>query len=309
MPEPPYTYIHSRLKRGKVIPFLGAGASLVGRTGANKWKSPEDDFLPKAGELSDYLGQLTEFPSPELELTRVAQYFAGLNGPAGLGDELHDIFAKEYGCGDLHELLAEYPCPLIVTTNYDDLMERAFRKKSRPFHTVIYRTTEQPTVLVWEHGAAAPKEVHPNEMDLKLGSVPVIYKMHGASDRNDKTRESYVITEDHYVQFLSRIAQQSAIPAVIADFFGESHFLFLGYGLKDWNLRVVLHEIWRKWPRRYGSWAIQHTPPPLEYQFWLKRDLTIFDITIDDFVARMKQAQPIAADAATAGGGDGTSDR
>jgi hypothetical protein len=114
--------------------------------------------------------------------------------------------------------------------------------------------------------------------------------MHGAADARDKSRDSYVITEDNYVEFLARLAQQSAIPAVIAEGFRESHFLFLGYGLKDWNLRVILHEIWRKWPRRYGSWAIQHTPPQLEYQFWLKRDLTIYDISIDKFVAGLRRA-------------------
>lgn len=109
MAEPPlYDYISERLQKGKVIPILGAGASLVGRT-EQKWTSPEDAFLPLGGELSDYLGRKTAFPSPELELTRVAQYFAGLNGPGGLGDELHEIFRKEYGCGELHELLAELP--------------------------------------------------------------------------------------------------------------------------------------------------------------------------------------------------------
>lgn len=57
--------------------------------------------------------------------------------------------------------------------------------------------------------------------------------------------------------------------------------------------------------RRYFSWAIQHSPPALGYQFWLKRDLTIFDITIDDFVAGCGKP-PAAADAATAEGADGS---
>lgn len=54
------------------------------------------------------------------------------------------------------------------------MVEYAFRKKGRPFHTVIYRT-DCTTILLWEHGAGAPKEVHPNEMDFKLGPVPVVY--------------------------------------------------------------------------------------------------------------------------------------
>jgi hypothetical protein len=288
-PEPPYKFILDRLRKGKVIPFLGAGASLVGRAGNAGWSTPELNFLPSARELSTYLVDKIGYPSSDLELTRVAQYFDVVGGSAGLGDELHYIFAKDYGCGSLHDFLTRFPCPLIVTTNYDDLMEAAFRKRGLPFHRVIYRTGNT-TFFVWEHDANAPKEVHPNEMGLKLGPTPVIYKMHGAADISDKNRDSYVITEDNYVEFLARIAQESAIPAVIAECFRESHFLFLGYGLRDWNLRVILHEIWRKWRRRYGSWAIQHTPAPLEYQFWLKRDLTIYDMSIDDFLARLSRA-------------------
>lgn len=288
-PEPPYRFIRRWLEKGRVIPFLGAGASLAGRDPKVGWDSPDRDFLPKSSELSNYLVRQSGYPSPELELTRVAQYFDAVNGEGGLGNELHEVFAKQYTPGDLHEFLTEFPCPLIVTTNYDDLMERALREKGRPFHTLIYRTGE-PTFLVWEHGAGKPKEVPGNEIDLHIGAMPVIYKMHGAADPADIQRDSYVITEDDYVEFLSRMTAQNAIPAIIAERFRESHLLFLGYGLKDWNLRVILHQIWRKWPRRYGSWAIQHTPPPLEYQFWLKRNLTIYDVSIDEFVARLRRA-------------------
>jgi SIR2-like domain len=286
-PEPPYKFILDRLQKGKVIPFLGAGASLVGRTASAGWSAPDADFLPGATELSTYLVDKIGYPASDLELTRVAQYFDVVGGPAGLGDELHEIFAKPYACGDLHDFLAGLPCPVIVTTNYDDLIEDAFRKRGRPFHRVVYRTG-QTTFFVWEYGQGAPKEVHPNEMDLALGEVPVIFKMHGAADTADKDRDSYVITEDNYVEFLARIGQQSAIPAVIAECFRASHFLFLGYGLKDWNLRVILHEIWRKWPRKHGSWAIQHKPAQLEYQFWLKRDLNIYEVSIDDFLAKLR---------------------
>ena len=44
----------------------------------------------------------------------------------------------------------------------------------------------------------------------------------------------------------------------------RSHFLFLGYGMRDWNLRVILHRIWGEQRLKYKSWAIQRDPDRLE---------------------------------------------
>ena len=80
-PEPPYALIRDGLRDGKVIPFLGAGASMFHRTEESTWASPEDDFLPSASELASYLDDRSGFPSAEAaELARVAQYFDGIAG-------------------------------------------------------------------------------------------------------------------------------------------------------------------------------------------------------------------------------------
>ena len=44
----------------------------------------------------------------------------------------------------------------------------------------------------------------------------------------------------------------------------NSHFLFLGYGMRDWNLRVILHHIWSQQVRKMGSWAIERDPDPID---------------------------------------------
>ena len=51
---------------------------------------------------------------------------------------LRETFCREFRPGTIHRLLARIEQPLlIVTTNYDDLIERAFDK--RPFHLVVDR--------------------------------------------------------------------------------------------------------------------------------------------------------------------------
>jgi hypothetical protein len=180
------------------------------------------NFLPTAGELAGHLADTTEFPSDESrDLTKVAQYYSAVGGRRALNQELHSIFNCDYQITSLHTFLASVPAPLlIVTTNYDDLIERAFDEKNhqlgnqaRPYDVVIH-TTEVGSgdrLLWWAHGASGPSEINPNKLDIELGERTVIYKMHGAVDRGQSSRDQYVITEDDYIDFLARMTKNKAI--------------------------------------------------------------------------------------------------
>ena len=81
--------------------------------------------------------------------------------------------------------------------------------------------------------------------DLSLDDRSVILKIHGAVDRSspDGEDDSFVITEDHYIDYLTRTDLANLVPITLAAKLRRSHFLFLGYSLRDWNLRVILHRI------------------------------------------------------------------
>ena len=54
-----------------------------------------------------------------------------------------------------------------------------------------------------------------------------------------------MITEDHYIDYLTKTDIGELLPAeLLGQARRESHFLFLGYSMRDWNLRVILHRIW-----------------------------------------------------------------
>jgi len=290
---PPYPLIADGLRQGRVIPFLGSGASLGGRGTGAAWDKDLAAYLPTAAELARYLAQRTAFPKDEPPaLATVSQYYDVIAGRERLYEELHGIFDRDYPLTSLHTYLADLPRPLlIVTTNYDDLIERACMAKGRALDVVIHTT--DPTIgdrlLWWRHGAPKPQEVNPNKLDIDLESVTVIYKMHGAVDRRDPERDQFVIAEDDYIDFLARMTKNKAIPAVFAEPFQSRHFLFLGYGLRDWNLRVVLSRIEKdlRRPKGIKSWEIQHQPSPLEQRFWQERGVEVYDMTIDEFVKEL----------------------
>lgn len=109
-PEPPYALIRDGLRAGKVIPFLGAGASRLRTPSKAVWSSPGDDFLPSAGELANYLCYRSSLPPAEaVELAWAAQYFEVVAGRASLDDHLHEIFARRYRPGSVHRFLADIP--------------------------------------------------------------------------------------------------------------------------------------------------------------------------------------------------------
>lgn len=287
---PPYRLILDGLHQGLVIPFLGAGASQSRARPAGTDDERPAIFIPTAHELASYLARKSEFPSDEaIDLAKVAQYYNLVGGRTPLHRELHHIFNRDFPIAPLHNFLASINRPLlIVTTNYDDLIERAFIERGRPFDVVIH--TSDPKIgdrLLWlEHGADAPLEISPNRLDIDLTKVTVVYKMHGAVDRRVPDRDQYVITEDDYIDFLVRMTKNRAVPAIFAELFQSSHFLFLGYSLRDWNLRVILNRLQSEGRRASDiiSWGIQYKPSMLERKFWQKRGVEVYDMPLDEFV-------------------------
>jgi hypothetical protein len=200
----------------------------------------------------------------------------------------------------IHRYLALVDKPLlIVTTNYDDLTEKAFIEEKRPYYLVSHltdRTDWAEAVLWWKYDPAnldfgkpesfRPDPVPPADLSrfIDLTTTTVIYKMHGTVDNYLNEWSSYVITEDDYVDFLSRMTTNTAVPAMFIKYFSERHFLFLGYGLRDWNFRVVLRDLFRnRRPDQRRSWAIQYQPSELEKQLWDRRGVDIYDMSVKEF--------------------------
>jgi ATP phosphoribosyltransferase regulatory subunit HisZ len=137
-----------RLREGRVIPFLGAGTNLCGRPKDASWRAGE--YLPSGTELAAYLADGYGYPASEtLDLLRVSQYVQAMTGGRVLYDELHGLFDRDYPATVLHTMLASLPRmfraegngsrhQLIVTTNYDDALERAFAEADEEYDLVCY---------------------------------------------------------------------------------------------------------------------------------------------------------------------------
>ena len=140
---------------------------------------------------------------------------------------------------------------------------------------------------------SAPDASKMNEYrDLSLERRSVLMKVHGTVSRDDESGDSYVITEDHYIEYLAQTDIANIIPAALMAVMNESHFLFLGYSLRDWNLRVILQRIWGRRPfeEQYKSWAIRKDPSRLEERLWASRNVEIMNLDLDAYVAALRGA-------------------
>jgi hypothetical protein len=290
---------------GRVVALLGAGANLAGRPPGAAWERGR--YLPSGAELSRHLAARFDYPDADLdELGRVSEYAYVMTGSGPLYDQLHEIFDADYAIGPLHRFLAALPArlraagvsgaaPLILTTNYDDALERAFDDAGEAFDVVSYMADGEYSGKFVHRAPGADVVVveRPNEYRaLRPGARVVILKMHGAVDRSgdDAPWDSYVITEDHYIEYLARTDLANLVPVTLTAKLRRSHFLFLGYSMRDWNLRVILHRIWGEQKLKYRSWAVQRRPSELDREFWEMRGVDVLDVPLDGYVGALTTA-------------------
>lgn len=163
--------------------------------------------------------------------------------------------------------LARLPFPLYITTNYDDLLERALEEVGRTPIRLVSNWFDGDRALFAEHFPEA-LEVH----ELQRGPRPeraVVFHLHGWQG----LPRSMVLTEEDYVDFLiafSKSKQQGVepitggkpamIPPYVEHAFGNHKLLLVGYGMEDINFRVLLRAIRDVQPHRRPSLSIQLQP-------------------------------------------------
>ncbi len=301
-----YSLVADLLGNGDVVPFLGAGANLCDRPGAASWELGR--FAPSGLELARTLAKRSRYPDPNLDLLRVSQYVDAILGAKRLYSYLHSVFDANYPPTSLHRLFARLPALLrkrdrpqllVVTANYDDLVERALAAAGEPFDVVWYEAKRGPSQGRFLHrlpeGEVVPI-LRPNKYTrLAPTERTVVLKLHGAIDRANADGDSYVITEDSYIDYMVGGDVGEQIPASLRARMADSHFLFLGYSMRDWNLRVILKRMWQEEQLELKSWAVQRAPTgagarKVEEALWRDRgNIDLLYVPLKTYTARLKR--------------------
>ncbi len=185
------------------------------------------------------------------------------------------------------------PQQLLVSTAYDATLERAFDDAGEELDVVSYiaEGLDRGKFLHVPPDGSPCVIDEPNAFaSLDLERRPVLLKIHGQSDRDPaRVWDSFVVSEDDYIDYLTHAEVASVIPVTLVARLRRSHFLFLGYGLEDWNLRVFLRRVWGRDRVAYRSWAVEPTPGPLAREFWRERDVDVFVVPVDEYVGELRR--------------------
>lgn len=236
-------------------PILGPGLyeSLLGSPHeiAMRWaeqynyplRPQERDSMPQIAQFLQF-NQYENAPLDELEeygvqalRTRYGDKLPAslLKGPTTL-DEIIDaagaVFRKDRPL-DPHRVIASLPLPVLITTNYNNLLESALKEAGK-----------QPEILLcpWNEFVEQTQESVFDRDPSYYPSPerPLVYHLFGHLSEP----ESVVLTEDEYFDFLIGVTRnQDLIPEAVRRALTDTALLFLGFQLDDWQFRVLLRSV------------------------------------------------------------------
>jgi hypothetical protein len=225
--ESDWKVLVDKIDRRQCTPFLGAGLSAP--------------HVPLGGQFSSRLAKEFGYPLTDVwNLPRVAQFIATTYrdsqfAKGKMADLILDCERRPPDFSDPaqpHRILAELALPMYLTTNYDRFMTRALEMLVPEVTTVVCR---------WNYETRIAEE---SLVGVPTSGRPLVYHLHGVATN----LASMLLTEDDYVDFLMEAQADLAqvVPCSIQEALGTTSLLFVGYGLNDWNFRVLLRSVMRK---------------------------------------------------------------
>jgi hypothetical protein len=248
-----------------------------------------------ANEFYRELARIFECEALSEDRFAVAQYIADRHGRENLYAEIRKLFARTpLMPREIHELFAAWkslrthsgellPFPTIVTTNYDDVLERRLWQAGLPYHLLSYQSDGPHRGLFYHRGVDNGLRIIERPRNIRaLSDAFVIVKLNGGFDRQRRIRESYATTRLDYWDLAARIPD--VLPAAIQHTLCKNPLLFLGHGLAAHDIESLVRFAHRdhSGPR---SWAVVLNHRGAEY--WRQCGVEILDRPVNAYVSEL----------------------
>lgn len=187
--------------------FVGAGVSKL--SDAPKWSELIDAFCDSLGRTKK------QNYSNEDYLSIPQMYYYSINQDENrYYDFINDCFdGKQLVPNSIHKMLLDLnPCAFI-TTNFDNLIEKAASENCQTFKVV-----------------ACDDEIS------QIGGNRFILKLHG-----DLEHRNIVLKEEDYLNYSDNF---KLVETLLKSIFAQNTVVFIGYGLNDYNIKLILN--WTK---------------------------------------------------------------
>jgi hypothetical protein len=249
--------------QGRVLPFVGAGASM-----SVKWTNGSEKRGPSWSDMVAEAVRILGYGDPELLRMRgtdlqILEYFrvkrgnfAPLTNWMVRNMDAPDVAIKS---SEIHSALSALGrCNIFYTTNYDDFLERALQLNGRNVETVATEAN----------------------MGFNTSAVQVV-KFHGDFNNPDEM----VVSEGQYFRRM-RLESQMDLK-LRSDLFGRA-VLFVGYSFRDINIAYLfqnVNDVFKNLPNSFSgkrAYIIVNNPSDFENRLFHQRNMEVIPTYGDD---------------------------
>jgi tetratricopeptide (TPR) repeat protein len=250
-----------KIKEGKVILFLGAGAAFDS-------KHPKGEKLPTGSQLANLIS--AKFLGPKY-VDRDLQYISELaiseTDLFTVQKFVADIF-KQFKPGDHHLRMPLYKWHSIYTTNYDLIVENAYDK---------VRNRQQVLATFIKNGERIQDKM----------SIPnsVMYnKLHGSITDITDENLPLILTPDQYVDHLEN---RDRLFGRLKENSFEYPIIYVGFSFADLDIRSTLKGLNKKGDARPRSYMVGPYITDEEARYWDSKKISSIRISFKDFIKEL----------------------
>lgn len=253
-------------------------------------------------EFYEELARIFECEVLREEPFAVAQYIADRHGRENLYAEIRKLLSRTLSVPrDTHELFAAWrafkthtgkpvPFPTVITTNYDDVLERRLADAGLPYHLLSYQADGPHRGLFYHRSKENGLRIIERPQNIRrFSDAFVVVKLNGGLYHQDRIPESYIPESyaptrlDHW-DLAARIPD--VLPAAVQQTLSASPLLFLGHGLAAPEIESLVRFAHRNHPGP-RSWAVVLKNGGVEY--WRQCGVEILNEDVNSYVNQLYQ--------------------
>lgn len=246
-----------QLRKGNVIVFLGAGIS---RTFKDEHTGKEYRGLPSAKEIVKDLADSKEYIEPNMRFDQalfMVKLKEGRNEVERILEDYIDV--PTLNPLPAHQLLADMSFSAFITTNYDQLLEKALEKNKKKFYTII----EDKDICRW-----------------RSTQLPYI-KLHGCITRP----KTIIAAEDEYRPISE---SKPIVSSLFKTLLANKNVLFLGFSLTDYDFKELFQELKLALDGNMPkSYAVVYEDDNYQTAYWKEEGINIINSDLTSFLREL----------------------
>lgn len=189
---------------------------------------------------------------------------------------LRDLF-EPFGPAPHHLLIPTFRWRAIITTNFDLLVERAYKQTAHSLQNLVKTVKDGDNFDVRLH-----KETHP----------VAYYKLHGCIDHCHDSQIPIILGNEQYASYE---ANRTRFYARFRDLGYEYPILFAGYSISDPHVQQILFDLTDPSIARPSYFLLSPGITNFESRYWTTNRVIPIDITFQDFLTQLDEDIPSAA--------------